>query len=132
SERDVVHEERRRSVDTQPRGLLGEAFDAAIWTAHPYRNPVVGWSSDIDNTKREEVLAFFRTYYAPNNAIAAVVGDVDPQEVIRLAEKYFGPIPPQPKPFRTLPIEPPQRGERRITVRFDASPALQIGYPIPA
>jgi predicted Zn-dependent peptidase len=132
SERDVVHEERRRSVDTQSRGLLGEAFDAAVWTAHPYRNPVVGWSSDIDNTKREEVLAFFRTYYAPNNAIAAVVGDVDPREVIRLAEKYFGPIPSQPKPFRTLPIEPPQHGERRITVRFDASPALQIGYPIPA
>lgn len=132
AERDVVHEERRLRTDTSPGGLLGETMDALTYSAHPYRNPVVGWPTDIDNTKREEVLAYFRTYYAPNNAIAAVVGDVDPREVIRLAEKYFGAIPAKPKPFRTLTAEPEQRGERRASVVFDASPQFGMTFHIPA
>jgi predicted Zn-dependent peptidase len=132
AERDVVHEERRMRTDTSPGGLLSETLDALTYSAHPYHNPVVGWPTDIDNTKRQEVLAYFRTYYAPNNAIAAVVGDVDPREVIRLAEKYFGAIPARPKPFRTLTLEPEQRGERRASVVFDASPQFGMTYHIPA
>jgi predicted Zn-dependent peptidase len=132
SERDVVHEERRMRYDTQPGSLLGETLDAVTYTAHPYRNPVIGWPTDIDNLRRSEVLAYFRRHYAPNNAIAVVVGDVDPAAVIRLAEKYFGPIPSQPQPFRTLTVEPEQHGERRAEVEFDASPQLQMAYHIPA
>lgn len=132
AERDVVHEERRLRTDTSAGGLLGETLDALTYSAHPYRNPVVGWPTDIDNTKRDEVLAYFRTYYAPNNAIAAVVGDVDPREVIRLAEKYFGVLPSRAKPFRTLTLEPEQRGERRASVVFDASPQFGMTYHIPA
>jgi predicted Zn-dependent peptidase len=132
AERDVVHEERRLRTDTTPGGLLSETLDALTYSAHPYRNPVVGWPTDIDNTKRGEVLAYFRTYYAPNNAIAAIVGDVEPREVIRLAEKYFGSIPARTKPFRTLTVEPEQRGERRASVVFDASPQFGMTYHIPA
>jgi predicted Zn-dependent peptidase len=132
SERDVVHEERRLRTETSPGGLMGETLDALTYTAHPYRNPVVGWPTDIDNTKREAVLTYFRTYYAPNNAIAAVVGDVDPREIIRLAEKYFGAIPAKPKPFRTLTVEPDQRGERRASVVYDASPQFGMAFHIPA
>jgi predicted Zn-dependent peptidase len=132
AERDVVHEERRMRTDTDPGGLLSETLDALSWTAHPYRNPVIGWPTDIDSTRRSEVLAYFRTHYAPNNAIAAVVGDVDPQVVIRLAEKYFGSIPPHPQPAIVLTIEPEQRGERRARVVFDASPQLSMAYHIPA
>jgi predicted Zn-dependent peptidase len=132
SERDVVHEERRMRTDTDPGGMLSETLDALTYVAHPYRNPVIGWPTDIDNTKRLEVLAYFRTHYAPNNAVAAVVGDVNAQAVIRLAEKYFGPIPSRPLPFRTLTIEPEQRGERRAEVVFDASPEISMAYHIPA
>jgi predicted Zn-dependent peptidase len=132
SERDVVHEERRMRYDTQPGGQVGETLDAVSYTAHPYRVPVIGWPSDIDNLRRTEVLAYFRQHYAPNNAITVVVGDVDPAEVIRLAEKYFGPIPAQPQSLRTITVEPEQRGERRAEVVFDASPQLQMAYHIPA
>jgi len=132
SERDVVHEERRMRTDTEPAGMLGELGSALTYVAHPYHNPVIGWSTDIDNTKRPEVLAYFRTHYAPNNAVAAVVGDVNPREVIRLAEKYFGPIPARAQPFRTLTVEPEQRGERRAEVEFDASPEISMAYHIPA
>jgi predicted Zn-dependent peptidase len=132
AERDVVHEERRMRTETQPAGLLHETLQAITYTAHPYRNPIVGWPTDIDNTKNDEVMAYFRTYYAPNNAIAAVVGDVDAREVIRLAEKYFGTIPAKPQPFRTLTVEPEQQGERRAEVVFDANPQLAMSYHIPA
>jgi predicted Zn-dependent peptidase len=132
SERDVVHEERRLRTESEPEGLIEETLNATAFVAHPYHNPVIGWPTDIDNTRREEVLAYFRQHYAPNNAVAAVVGDVNPREVIRLAEKYFGTIPPQPQPFEPLTIEPEQRGERRATVTFDANPQFSVAYHIPA
>jgi predicted Zn-dependent peptidase len=132
SERDVVHEERRMRTETEPGGLIEETLNATAFVAHPYHNPVIGWPTDIDNTRREEVLAYFRQHYAPNNAVAAVVGDVNPREVIRLADKYFGTIPPQPQPFEPLTIEPEQHGERRATVVFDANPQFSMAYHIPA
>jgi predicted Zn-dependent peptidase len=132
TERNVVHEERRMRTETEPEGMLEEALSATAFVAHPYHNPVIGWPTDIDSTKRPDVLAYFRTHYAPNNAVTAIVGDVNPAAVIRLAEKYFGPIPPQPQPFQPLTVEPEQRGERRTTVVFDANPQLSIAYHIPA
>jgi predicted Zn-dependent peptidase len=130
-ERDVVHEERRMRTDTNPDGLLWERFNATAFQAHPYRNPLVGWPSDIDNLTREEVLQYFKTYYAPNNAIVAIVGDIDPQKTIAMIEKYFGPIPAQTQPLRHISEEPEQIGERRVVVRYDAQPDLMIGYHIP-
>ncbi|MBI1849102.1 MAG: insulinase family protein [Planctomycetes bacterium] len=132
SERDVVHEERRLRTDTQPHASFREAFDATAFAAHPYRNPVVGWPTDIDATVRAEVLQFFRTYYAPNNCVAVLVGDLDPKKTIALVEKYFGPIPAQPPPRRAITEEPPHRGERRIEMTADAAPSVTIAYPSPA
>jgi predicted Zn-dependent peptidase len=131
AERDVVAEERRMRVDTDPDGLLWENFAATAFQAHPYRNPVIGWESDIANFRREEVLDYFKTFYAPNNAIVAIVGDVNPDKTVALLEKYFGVIPPQPQPRRHIPDEPPQQGERRVVVSFDAQPQFYIGYHVP-
>jgi predicted Zn-dependent peptidase len=131
SERDVVNEERRLRTDDQPWGKLWEEFYAAAFTAHPYTWPVVGWASDIQVVMREEVAEFFRTYYAPNNAIAVIVGDVDAEEVIAHCEKYFGPVPAQEPPPPVVTTEPLQTGERRVTVEFDAEPLLAIGYHMP-
>jgi predicted Zn-dependent peptidase len=131
-ERDVVHEERRLRTDNSPDGLLWERFNATAFNAHPYRNPLVGWPSDIDNLTREEVLSYFKTYYSPNNAIVVIVGDINPAKTIALMEKYFGKIPPQTIPPRHITDEPDQLGERRVVVEFDAQPDLTIGYHIPA
>ena len=130
-ERDVVHEERRMRTDTQPEGLLWENFAATAFQAHPYRNPVIGWPSDIDNLKREEVLEYFKTFYAPNNCIVAIVGDIDPDRTLAILEKYFGAIPPHTQPRRYISEEPPQQGERRVSVVQDAQPRLILGYHIP-
>jgi predicted Zn-dependent peptidase len=130
-ERDVVHEERRMRTDTNPRGLLWENFIATAFLAHPYRQPVVGWASDIDGMTREEVLQYFKTFYAPNNAIVTIVGDIDPEKTVGLLEKYFGAIPPQPQAARAITQEPEQRGERRVMVTYDAQPQLYIGFHIP-
>jgi len=132
SERDVVHEERRMRTDTRPENLLWESFQATAFLAHSYRNPIIGWPSDLDRMTREEVLQYFKTYYAPNNAIAAIVGDIDPHRTFALMEKYFGPIPAQPIPPRNIAEEPPGRGERRVVVEADAQPRLYIGYLTPA
>jgi predicted Zn-dependent peptidase len=78
------------------------------------------------------MLAYFKTYYAPNNALAVLVGDFDPAAALALIARYFGPIPPQPIPQVAITAEPEQRGERRVTVEFDARPQLVIGYHIPA
>jgi predicted Zn-dependent peptidase len=131
SERDVVHEERRLRTDTQPQSLFREAFQATAFIAHPYRNPVVGWPTDIDSTVRSEVLQFFKMYYAPNNCIAVLVGDLDPKRTIALVEKYFGPIPAQPEPRRTVTDEPEHRVERRLEMTADAAPQVMIAYPLP-
>ena len=128
SERDVVFEERRLRTDTQPLGKLWEQFAATAFTAHPYGWPVVGWASDISTVKREQVQEYFRRHYSPNNCVIAVVGDINPQEVVRLVEKYFGDIPPQPTPEAVFTSEPEQKGERRIEVEFDANPQMLIGY----
>jgi len=132
AERDVVHEERRMRTDTNPAGLLWENFSATAFAAHPYRRPLVGWPSDIDNLTREEVLQYFKTYYAPNNAILAIVGDIDPVRTLAVLEKYLGIIPSQPQPVRNITDEPEQQGERRVVLSFDAQPQVYLGYHIPA
>lgn len=131
TERDVILEERRMRVDNSPEGVLYEQFLATAFIAHPYQAPVIGWASDIRFLSKKATEKFLKTYYAPNNAVVAMVGDIVPADVIALMERYFGHIPAQelPPPFSTR--EPEQRGERRIEVEFDAEPMLLIGYHRP-
>jgi predicted Zn-dependent peptidase len=130
-ERDVVAEERRRSIDTQPGGKLSEAFYAAAFSAHPYGVPVIGWMSDINGMTATQAAAFRAKYYHPNNAVAALVGDFDTDRAVQLVEKYFGPLERGPDPPEVRTVEPDQAGERRVTVEFDAEPQIRIGYHKP-
>jgi len=129
SERDVVREERRLSVESTPTGKFEEEFDAAFWTASPYHWPVVGWPSDLDGITREEAMAFFNVYYAPNNLTACLVGDFDPPHAIDLAERYFGRLkrnPRQPEPVRTREVE--QLAEKRMIAYAETNPEVEIRY----
>lgn len=130
AERDIVAEERRLRVDTNPGGLLFEAHMAAAFTMHPYGQPVVGYMSDIQRLRRPDVDAYFRRYYGPGNAVVAIVGDVDPDQILAWAEQYFGDLPSGETPDPVLSREPPQRGERRIEVTFDAGPQVRMGWPV--
>ncbi|HJU04412.1 MAG TPA: pitrilysin family protein [Nitrospiraceae bacterium] len=131
-ERAVVLEERRLRTDDSPAGSLYEAFAAAAFRAHPYGFPTIGWASDIQSLTPAETQRFFRTYYGPANAVIAIVGDINPPEVIALIEQTFGKIAATPSPPSVVTVEPPQRGERRVEVEFDAEPVLLLGYHKPA
>lgn len=131
SERDVVMEERRMSYDNDPEGSLFENFLAAAYNAHPYGMPTIGWMSDIKYLPKREVERFLKTYYAPNNCVVVIVGDINPEKVIKMMERYFRDIPPQEIPERVWTEEPEQTGERRIEVEFDANPSILIGYHKP-
>ncbi|PIE35074.1 peptidase M16 [candidate division KSB3 bacterium] len=131
-ERDVIMEERRMRTDASPIGTLVEQFIGTAFIAHPYGFPGIGWASDIQNITVAQLMKFYETYYTPANMTVAIVGDIQPDEVIRLAEKYFGQLPtgePAPK-IRT--IEPAQVGERRIQVEWDSSPYVLLGYHRPS
>lgn len=131
SEREVVREERRQREGTQPEGKLMENFLATAFVAHSYGRPIIGWDSDIKYLKKRKIEHFFRNYYCTNNAVVAVVGDVNPDEVIGTIEKYFGDIPPQEIVPALVSREPEQSGERRVEVEFEANPRLIIGYHKP-
>ena len=130
SERGVVYSERRSSVDNDNFGTLMEQMQATAWTAHPYQFPTIGWPSDIENWKVEDLKQFFRTYYAPNNAVLVVAGDVDAKAVFALADKYLAPLQKQPEPTPITTVEPEQLGERRLVVeRADAqSPIVAYAF----
>ena len=130
AERDIVAEERRSRVETNPGGLLFEAHMAAAFTTHPYGQPVVGYMSDIQRLRRPDVEAYFRRYYGPNNAVVTVVGDIDSDQIIAWADEYFGDLPVGETPEPVLSREPVQRGERRLEIAFDAGSRLRIGWPI--
>ncbi len=132
SEREVVREERRQREETQSDGKLMENFLATTFVAHPYGRPVIGWDSDIRYLEKRRVEKIFSNYYCPNNAVVAVVGDINPDEVMRIIEKYFGKIPPQEIVPVPMSEEPEQSGERRVEVEFEANPRLIIGYHKPA
>jgi predicted Zn-dependent peptidase len=132
TERDVVMEERRMRVEDSPGGRLYEAHLAAAYRTHPYGVPVIGWMSDIESLSRAEVADYYRRFYGPNNAVVAVVGSVDPDQVERWAREYFGAVPAGEIPEPVLAVEPPQRGERRVEVEFDAEPLVRIGWHVPS
>lgn len=129
-ERDVVREERRMRVESSAQGKLIEALLTTSFTAHPYRN-FIGWGSDIENLRAKGGAAFHKTYYVPGNMCIGIVGDVNPAEIKRMAEKYFGPIPAGPLPPRLVTKEPPQQGTKRVEINDPSQPFLMIGYHRP-
>jgi predicted Zn-dependent peptidase len=132
TERDVVMEERRMRIETSPGGLLYETHLSVAFTMHPYGAPVVGYMSDLAHLRRADVDAYYRAYYGPNNAVLAVVGAIDPDQVEAWARRYLGPGPRGAMPEPVLAAEPAQRGERRVTVEWDAEPQLRIGWHVPS
>jgi zinc protease len=127
SERGVVYSERRLRVDDSNFGQLIEQMQATAFVAHPYQFPVIGWPSDIESWSHEDLVDYFRTYYAPNNLTLILAGDVTPEEVFALAKKHLEPIPAQapPEPVRTK--EPEQAGERRLVIEREAKVPLWMG-----
>lgn len=116
TEREVILEERAQRTDSSPERLFGEQLSAAQFLNHPYGRPVIGWRSEMESLDRQDALDWYRRYYAPNNAVLVVAGDVDPAEVERLARLYYGPLAPSEGIVdRVRPAEPPQRAERRLS-----------------
>lgn len=130
-ERAVVQEERRERLENEPSGLLSEQLDAALYTAHPYGKPVIGWMPEVAALTRQDALDFYRQHYEPHNAILIVAGDVTPDEVKSLAERYYGPLEnKRPAVERVRTTEPAPTAERRVIMR-DArasSPSWQRQY----
>ena len=116
-ERQVVVEERFERIEKDPSGLLSEQVRAATWTNHPYRLPIVGYEHEIRSLTTENAIDFYRRWYAPNNAILVVAGDVDPAEVRRMAEETYGKIARRAVPDRVRPAEPKQHAARRVVLR---------------
>jgi len=127
TERDVVIEERRQKVDTRGPTKLFEQLIATAFVAHPYQI-FWEWKSEVARLTRGEIAEFFRTYYTPGGTVLAIVGDIDIDETIKMAEMYFGDIPARGIPKRIETVEPEQIGEKRVVVKFDAEPALNIAY----
>ena len=135
TERDVVLQERRSVVDSKPLAVLDELINANLYLNHPYRTPVIGWEHEIKKLDRATAIAFYRRFYAPNNAILVVAGDVTPEEVRKLAQETYGQVKRQPRVMRvSRPSEPRQQGVRRIELRDPRARnlALQRYYMTPS
>ena len=129
----VVMEERRWRTDDKPQALVGEQFSSTAFQVHPYGRPVIGWMNDLEQMTAQDARNWYHTWYAPNNATLVVVGDVEPKQVFKLADKYFGPLKAHKLPVRKVQIEPEQKGERRIIVKAPAKlPYVLMGYPAPS
>lgn len=133
-ERDVVLEERSMRVDNDPSSRFAEQMNAAQFLHHPYRMPVIGWRHEIEDYSREDSLEFYRTWYAPNNAILLVAGDIDAAELKPLAERYYGVIPAREIPDRTRVKEPPQSAARDLVMTDPRvnQPTLMRSYLAPS
>ncbi|MDD2759730.1 MAG: pitrilysin family protein [Methylomonas sp.] len=128
----VVTEERRMRTEDKPRAKTQEQFNAVAFTNSPYKNPVIGWPSDIENYKIDDLQAWYQQWYAPNNATVVVVGDVDAEQTVKLAEQYFANLKPSDiKPIKAQ-AEIEQKGQRKLTVKAPAKlPYLMMGYKVP-
>lgn len=132
SERQVVMEERRTRTEDSPPGFLGEEVNALAFRAHPYGFPIIGWMEDIERVTRDDLLAFYRTHYVPNNAIVVALGAFAAPEALAAIRRRFGAIPRGPEPPPVRAVEPRQHGERRVTVRRPAQlPLVSLAYHAP-
>ncbi len=126
-ERDVVTEEKRMG-DSNPNKVLWETLFSHAFVAHPYKNPTIGWADDLRKYSATDAKNFFGKFYAPNNATLAIVGDINPQEVIKLAEKYFNSWKKKDIPPTDYTTEPAQKAEKRINLFFKAQPMFRMGF----
>lgn len=131
-ERDVVMEERRQRTESQPIGKLVERMLATAFLAHPYKQPTVGYMSDLQRFTMTDAEQFFRKYYVPANMVTAIVGNLKATEIIPVLEKYFGRLPKGEKPAPLRTVEPPQSAELAVTLRDKAQPFYIEGYHKPA
>ena len=128
----VVMEERRMRTDDNPQSKLFEQMNAVAYQAHPYRRPIIGWMSDLENMTAEDAKAWYDTWYVPNNAYVVIAGDVDHQEVFTQAEKHYGALEGRALPQRRTQVEPVQEGTRRLSVKGPAElPMLIMAYKAP-
>ena len=127
-EKNVIMEERRMRTDSNPQGRLIEEFISVAYSAHPYRNPVIGWPSDIIATTIADTQRFYETNYTPSSFTIAIAGDVDPAQMRQLAEKYFADLPAGEPAPAVKTIEPEQRGERRFVIHEPSQPLFIAGY----
>jgi len=132
SEREVVIEERRTRTEDDPGGFLGEEVSSIAFKAHPYGAPIIGWMEDIKRITPEEIRAFYKTYYVPNNALVVAVGAFKANELLEKIKRRFGRIPRGKVPPPMLAVEPPQNGERRVTVTKQAQlPIVYLAWHVP-
>ena len=132
-ELEVVKEERRMRTEDKPRAQLMEVLNATVFTASPYRRPVVGWMSDLESMKPQDARDFYRRWYTPANAAVVVAGDVDPKQVLQWAQRYYGGISVRAMPERKPRTEPPQQGQRRVEFKAPAEQDyLVMAYRAPA
>ncbi len=128
----VVMEERRMRTEDNPQALVYENLMATSYEVHPYHHPIIGWMSDLETMTADDVRNWYRRWYAPNNATLVVVGDVEPEATLKLAQRYFGSIKPVVLPQRKPQVEPEQRGIKRVSVKAPAKlPYLAMGYHVP-
>ena len=130
-ERDVVVEERRMRTDSSPIGRLIEQLQAAAYMAHPYRRSTIGFMSEISNVNRADAEALYKKFYVPSNIVVTLVGDVKAATAMPLLEKYFGRLPKGPVPDDVRTVEPPQIGEKTVTLRESGQPWYVEGYHRP-
>jgi predicted Zn-dependent peptidase len=132
SERGVVLSERSTGLENSNFRFLAEQVESVAFFAHPYKWPVIGYESDIKSWTKKDLEEYFKTYYAPNNAVVVIVGDVKLDQVKTLAQKYFEPIPAQTPPPAVRTIEPEQNGEKRLVVYKEiSSPNVMLSYHTP-
>ncbi len=134
-ERQVILEERNQRIENNPRAKLGVQIDAALYLNSPYGKPTIGWRSEMEHLTRDDAIAFYHRFYAPNNAVLVVAGDVKPQEALKFAQETYGKLKPNPNiPPRHRPKEPPPVAARTVTLA-DArveQPIIQRAYLVPS
>jgi zinc protease len=131
-EKRVIQEERRLRTEDNPVSALGEVAGAAAFMIHPYRRPVIGWMQDIEKLTRQDLVDYYKLYYAPNNAFIVMTGDFSTEEMLTKIKAAFGKIPRGTEPPKVQVEEPPQRGERRVTLKKEAElPFVAMYYHTP-
>lgn len=131
-ERDVVTEERRLRTEDKPTALTYEQFNAVSWRVSPYRRPIIGWMNDLENLTIEDLKTWYRRWYAPNNATLVVVGDVNAEEILQMAQATFGQLEPSELEKPAAPLEPAYSGVTRIQVKAPAKqPYILMGFKVP-
>jgi zinc protease len=131
-EKKVIQEERRLRTDDNPAAALAEVANAVAYMVHPYRRPVIGWMDDIQSLARQDLVDFYKLYYAPNNAFLVVTGDFSTEDILTKIRATFGKIPRGAEPPKVRTEEPPQHGERRVVLKKQAElPFLLISYHAP-